>query len=61
MLQYAGMTSEMMVMLGVAVFAGYKLDKWIAWNAPVFLIFFPLLALAVFLWRLIKVTGRKDG
>jgi hypothetical protein len=55
------MASEMMAMLGVAVFAGYKLDRWLAWEVPVFLIFFPLVALAVFLWHLIKVTGRKDG
>lgn len=59
--QYAGMASEMMAMLGIAVFAGYKLDAWLAWNIPVFLIFFPLMALAVFLWHLIKVTGKKDG
>ncbi|TAN00513.1 MAG: AtpZ/AtpI family protein [Chitinophagaceae bacterium] len=59
--QYAGMASEMMAMLGIAVFAGYKLDRWLAWEVPVFLIFFPLVALAVFLWHLIKVTGRKDG
>jgi hypothetical protein len=51
----------MMAMLGLAVFAGYKLDRWCGWGLPVFLIIFPLGALALFLWRLIKATGKKDG
>jgi predicted neutral ceramidase superfamily lipid hydrolase len=55
------MATEMLAMLGIAVFAGYKLDLRLAWKVPVFLIFFPLVALAVFLWHLIKATGRKDG
>jgi F0F1-type ATP synthase assembly protein I len=60
-LGYAGLASEMMAMLGLAVFAGYKLDRWCGWGLPVFLIIFPLGALALFLWRLIKATGKKDG
>lgn len=55
------MASEMMAMLGLAVFAGYKLDQWCHLDLPVFLIIFPLGALALFLWRLIKATGKKDG
>jgi hypothetical protein len=60
-LQYAGMASEMLAMLGLAVFAGYKLDQWCGWSYPIWLIIFPLMALGVFLWRLIKATGKKDG
>jgi hypothetical protein len=51
----------MMAMLGLAVFAGYKLDRWCGCGLPVFLIIFPFGALALFLWRLIKATGKKDG
>lgn len=60
-MQYAGMATEMMAMLGIAVFAGYHLDRWCGWAWPIFLIIFPLLALALFLWRLFKATGKKDG
>lgn len=60
-LRYAGLASEMMVTLGIATFAGYKLDQWTEWGWPIFLIIFPLLALALLLWRLIKATGKKDG
>lgn len=60
-MKYAGMASEMLAMLGIAVLAGYGLDRWAGWSLPIFLIIFPLLALAVFLWRLIKATGKKHG
>jgi len=60
-LRYAGLASEMMILLGGATFLGYKLDQWLQWNFPLFLIIFPLFALAVTLWRLIKTTGKKDG
>ena len=60
-LRYAGLASEMLAMLGLATFLGYKADHWLGWRFPVLLIIFPLLALGVILWRLIKVTGKKDG
>lgn len=60
-LRYAGLASEMMAMLGGATFLGYKADQWLEWDFPVCLIIFPFLALAVILWRLIKVTGKRDG
>lgn len=60
-LRYAGLASEMMATLVIATYVGYKLDQWCKWGWPVFLIIFPLLALALLLWRLIKATGKKDG
>lgn len=60
-LRYSGLATEMMATLAIATYAGYKLDQWIAWGWPLFLIIFPLLALALLLWRLIKATGKKDG
>lgn len=57
-IRYTGLATEMMATLGVATFAGYKLDQWSGWGWPVFLIIFPLLALTLLLWRLIKATGK---
>jgi F0F1-type ATP synthase assembly protein I len=42
------------------VFAGYKLDQWIGWSFPVFLIIFSLLALTLLLWQIIKDTRRNE-
>lgn len=54
--QYAGLGTEMLASIGVAVFAGYKLDHWLHLEIPVFLIIFALLALVLILWRIIKET-----
>lgn len=58
--RYAGLAFQMMASLGLAVFAGYKLDQRTGWRVPVFLIIFSLLALALILWQIIKDTRRND-
>lgn len=57
--RYAGLAFQMMATLGVAVFAGYKLDQWMEMSFPLFLIIFSLLALALLLWQIIKDTRRQ--
>ncbi len=59
--RYTGLATEMMAAIGIAVFLGYKLDQWLGISFPLFLIIFPLLALGVTLWRLIKTLEKKDG
>ncbi len=53
-LRYAGLATQWLVMLGVAVFAGIKLDAWLNWKFPVCTIVFPSAALILSLWQLIK-------
>lgn len=53
-LRYAGLATQWMVMLLVAVAAGYKLDQYLKWKAG-FIIVFPLLSLSFSLWQIIKV------
>jgi F0F1-type ATP synthase assembly protein I len=53
MLRYAGLASQWMVMLLLAVWLGYKLDARINVKA-LFIIVFPLLSLCVSLWQIIK-------
>ncbi|WP_143305202.1 AtpZ/AtpI family protein [Chitinophaga vietnamensis] len=59
LLRYAGLAFQMMATLGLGVFAGYKLDQYIGWRFPVFLIIFSLLALAILLWQIIKDTRKQ--
>ncbi|WP_371879030.1 AtpZ/AtpI family protein [Chitinophaga nivalis] len=59
LLRYAGLAFQMMATLGLAVFAGYKLDQKMGWRFPVFLIIFSLLGLAILLWQIIKDTRRQ--
>lgn len=53
-LRYAGMATQWMVSLLVAVWLGLKIDKWIGWKFPVVLILLPLLTLAGLFWQLIR-------
>ena len=53
-MRYIGLGTQWMVMLSIAVWGGWKLDQVIGWKFPLLLILFPLLALGVSLWQLIK-------
>jgi len=57
-MRYASLATQWMVMLLLAVWAGYKLDKKLNWTVPLFLILFPLISLALSLWRLIKELNK---
>jgi len=57
-MKYASLATQWMVMLGVAVWAGYKIDKWLNWKFPLFLILFPLISLSVSLWQIIKESNK---
>jgi hypothetical protein len=52
-LRYAGLATQWLVMLLIAVFGGIELDKKIKWG-PVCTILFPLIALILLLWQVIK-------
>lgn len=58
MMRYAGLATQWMVMMGIGVWLGYKLDKLINWKLPLFLILFPLISLALSLWQLIKELNK---
>ncbi|RYF83746.1 MAG: AtpZ/AtpI family protein [Chitinophagaceae bacterium] len=55
-LRYAAMGTEMLVSIGVALFAGYKADQWLH-TLPVFSCVLPLLVLIAFFYKLIRETG----
>lgn len=56
--RYIGLGTQMMVMLGLAVYAGYKLDEKTGWKIPIFIIILPLIALGISLWQLIKAFNK---
>lgn len=57
-MRYVGLGSQMMAMLLVAVWGGWKLDSIVGWRFPVFLLSFPLLALGISLYKLIKEISK---
>jgi type IV secretory pathway TrbD component len=60
LMRYAGLGMQLFVSLGLAVFAGYKLDKWIAMKFPVFVWVLPLVVLFLIIYKLIKETSKRN-
>jgi hypothetical protein len=62
LMRYAGLGSQILVSLGMAVFAGYKIDKWLKIPLPLLVWLLPLIVLIAILYKLIKETsGKKNG
>lgn len=57
-MRYIGLGTQWMVMLLVAVWAGYKVDIFTNWKLPLFLILFPLISLSLSLWQLIRELNK---
>jgi hypothetical protein len=59
LLRYAGLGTQILAALGLAVFAGLKGDKWLH-SSPLLVCLLPLLILFVIFYKLIKETARRD-
>ncbi len=59
MARYAGLATQWMVMLLIAVWAGHKIDTLTKWKIPLFLILFPLISLSLSLWYLVKELNKQ--
>jgi hypothetical protein len=57
--QYMGFAFQLMAGLALAVFIGFKLDKWIKPGIPVFIWLLPLLVLIATIIKAVKDTSRK--
>lgn len=53
-MRYVGLSTQLMAMMLIAVWGGWKLDKLIGWKFPLLLLLLPLIALGFSLWQLIK-------
>ncbi|SDD21626.1 AtpZ/AtpI family protein [Niabella drilacis] len=57
-LKYLGLAAQLLVMIGLAVYAGLWLDKKLG-VAPLFIILLPLLVLGATFYQLYKETVKK--
>lgn len=57
-MRYAGWGTQTMVLLGIAVWGGHQLDLRIGMKA-LLVVIFPLLALTLSLWQLIRTLNNK--
>ena len=59
LMEYAGLASQLMAALGLGVFMGYKLDRWMKVSFPVFIWVMPLVFLMAMFVKIFKDTSRK--
>ena len=60
LIQYASLGTQILVSLGLAVFVGLKLDKWLHFSFPILVWALPLLVLIGIITKLIRETSRKN-
>ena len=53
-MRYAGMGTQMLVIIGLGVFGGFKLDKWLELKIPVFTLILSLLSVAAAIYLSVK-------
>lgn len=58
LLRYAGLGGQIFASLGLAVFVGYKVDKWVGSPIPLLVWILPLGVLSVMIYKLIKDTSK---
>lgn len=58
-MRYASLATQWLVTLLIAVWGGHKIDNWLGWKFPMFLIVFALGALAFSFWQLINELNNK--
>jgi len=62
LLRYASMGTQIFVALGLAVFVGLKVDKWLKISTPLLVLILPVIVLVGIIYKIVKETSKqKDG
>jgi F0F1-type ATP synthase assembly protein I len=56
--RYAGLSTQILLAVGLAVFAGLKADKWLH-TSPILACILPLLTLSAIFYKIFRETSRK--
>ena len=59
LLRYASMGTQIFVGLGLAVFVGLKVDKWLKISAPLLVLILPVTVLAGIIYKIVKETSKQ--
>ena len=60
-MKYAGLTMQLMVGLGAALYLGYQFDRWLTFATPLFVWILPLLVIIGLIYKVIKDTSKKNN
>ena len=59
--KYAGLATQLLVALGLAVYLGLKVDGWLHFKTPLAVWILPLAVIAAVMYKVIKDTGTKKN
>ena len=59
LLRYASMGTQIFVALGLAVFVGLKIDKWLKISAPLLVIVLPVIVLVGIIYKIVRETSKQ--
>ena len=59
-MRYASLGTQLLAAIGMAVFVGLKLDKWLN-TLPLFSCVLPLVILSAIFYKLFRETSRKNN
>ena len=60
LLRYAGLGTQLLVAIGLTLFAGLKADAWLH-TSPLFTVALPLLILIGIFYKLVRETGKQKN
>jgi hypothetical protein len=58
-MRYAGLGAQLFVSLGIAVYAGYKADRWLHTPFPLLVWALPFAVLCGLIYKLVQDTSKK--
>lgn len=59
LMSYAGLATQFLIVIGISVFSGFKLDEWVNWRFPVWVWILPLLAIGAMIIGIIRDSSKK--
>ncbi len=59
LLRYASMGTQIFVALGLAVFVGFKADRWLKISAPLLVLILPVIVLVGIIYKIVKETSKQ--
>lgn len=59
LLKYAGLATQFFIGIGLGIFAGMKLDKWLAFSNPIFVWVLPLIIIVFSIYKIVQDTAPK--
>jgi hypothetical protein len=57
--KYAGLATQFLVAISIAVFGGLQIDTWMKWRMPLAVWLLPLLFITAIIIKIIKDTSAK--